>query len=237
MRARRTPLLLVAFALTLLLQTGCGIGKQLYSNLVAEPLEWDRYSDGIARHWRDKSLAEDAWDEICKRDGDTYSRHYKRGFFDGFTDFLNLGGTGDPPPLPPRNYWRIYYQNPEGHEAIQDWFEGFRHGASIARASGVRDYVTIPLSSVPPPETAGQSSEGDKEPARPATNQGKGPEVIPNPPVKPNEKDGSGPVKPPVTPPKTADGKPMPPPAPPIIQVERMIAPPIPNRPMPQKPE
>lgn len=51
------------------------------------------------------------------------------------------------------------------------------------------------------------------------------PEVLPN---KPSDKDG--PVKPPITPPKTANGKPMPPPAP-LIQVERMIAPPVPKQP------
>jgi hypothetical protein len=50
---------------------------------------------------------------------------------------------------------------------------------------------------------------------------------------KPTDREGPAkpPVKPPViTPPKTADGKPMPPPAPPIIQVERMLAPPVPNK-------
>lgn len=234
MRARTTPLLLVAVALSLLSTTGCGLSKQLYTNLITDPLQWDRYSDGVARHVRDKSLAEDAWDEVCNRDGDVYSRHYKRGFFDGFQDYLNLGGTGDPPTLPPRSYWRIYYQNPEGHEAIQDWFEGFRHGANIARASGVRDFVTLPLSSAPPPETAQTSSENSDEAKASTTDQGKKPEVIPNPGNKTNDKDG--PVKQ-GTPPKTANGKPMPVPAPPIIQVERMIAPPVPNRAPQPKPE
>ncbi len=225
MRVRH--LLLAAFLLCSLLQTGCGLSKQISNNLIFDPLKWDRYSDGIARHIRDKTLAEEAWDEICARDGDTYSRHYRRGFFDGFRDYMDAGGTGDPPTLPPRSYWRIYYQNPEGHEAIQDWFEGWRHGASVARASGVRDFITLPVSSVPPSEIAKSDTDADAEAKKPAISKEKPAESIPAPgTTKPPEKEG--PAK--VTPPKTADGKPMPPPAPPIIQVERMIAPPIPNK-------
>jgi len=233
MRARRYSIQLGAFLLAVSLQTGCGVGKQLAENVVIHPLEWNRYSDSLGRHLRDKTLAEEAWDEVCSRDGDVYSRHYRRGFFDGFEDYLDKGGTGEPPVAPPRTYWRVYYQNAEGHEAIQDWFEGFRHGASVARASGVRDFVVIPLSSMPPREIltdeappAAPLSTVEKKGQTPQTDKmGPFPEELPN---KPNEKEG--PVKPPVTPPKTANGKPMPPPAP-LIQVERMIAPPIPNKP------
>lgn len=235
MRARRYCFQLGAFLLVASLQTGCGVGKQLAENVVIHPLQWNRYTDAIGRHLRDKSLAEEAWDEVCTRDGDIYSRHYRRGFFDGFNDYLDLGGTGDPPVAPPRSYWRVYFQNPEGHQAIQDWFEGFRHGASIARASGVRDYVIVPLSSLPPREIMtdevplpDSSLERDEQKA-PAPGQkepmGPLPEQLPK---KPGDKEG--PAKPQITPPKTAGGKPMPPPAP-LIQVERMIAPPVPNRP------
>ncbi len=241
MRARRYSFQLGAFLVILSLQTGCGLGKQVTENIVIHPLQWNRYSDSLARHCRDKSLAEEAWEEVCSRDGDVYSRHYRRGFFEGFNDFLDAGGTGDPPVLPPRNYWGVYFQNPEGHQAIEDWFEGFRHGASIARASGVRNYVTMPLSSYPPREIMTDEPPGlDNPPAGEnktgsvtddKNKMGPLPESLPNKPSepnKPNEKDG--PVKPPITPPKTANGKPMPPPAP-LIQVERMIAPPIPKQP------
>jgi len=232
MRARRYSMQLGAFLLVVSLQTGCGVGRQLAENVVIHPLEWNRYSDALGRHLRDKSLAEEAWDEICARDGDIYSRHYRRGFFDGFNDYLDGGGTGEPPVAPPRGYWRVYFQNAEGHQAIQDWFEGFRHGASVARASGVRDFVIIPLSSLPPreimtdePVMPDETPGTEKKGMTPkADKMGPFQEELP----KPSDKDG--PVKPPVTPPKTANGKPMPPPAP-LIQVERMIAPPIPNKP------
>jgi len=235
MRARRYSFQLGAFLLILSLQTGCGLSRQVAENVVIKPLQWNRYSDSLARHCRDKSLAEEAWEEVCSRDGDVYSRHYRRGFFDGFNDYLDAGGTGDPPVLPPRTYWRVYFQNAEGHQAIDDWFEGFRHGASIARASGVRNFVTVPLSSYPPREIMTDEPPG-LESQPPLDNKtgpvkddkdkmGPFPEVLPN---KPSDKDG--PVKPPITPPKTANGKPMPPPAP-LIQVERMIAPPVPKQP------
>lgn len=233
MRATRYRSYVCMLVLAAGLQTGCGLSKQLANNLVIEPLQWDRFSDRIGRRIRDRSLADEAWDEVCVRDGDVYSRHYRRGFYEGFEDYLNAGGTGDPPVTPPRSYWRLYYQNPEGQQAMQDWFEGFRHGASVARASGIRDYVVVPLSSVPPKEIT--SDESSDEGTTPDSNKkavppgkekmGPFPEELPK---KPSEKEG--PVKPPITPPKTADGRPMPPPAPPIIQVERMIAPPIPNK-------
>lgn len=232
MRASMNRCQLVALLFAMLLSTGCGVTKQLAINTVWDPLHWDRYSDSIGRHLRDKTHAEEAWDEICLRDGDVYSRHYRRGFEEGFRDFMDDGGTGDPPVLPPRTYWRVYYQNPEGQQAVQDWFDGFRHGASVARASGMRNYVTVPLSSVPPREMLSdditeETGSGNNLPPVPQVEKmGPFPE---QPSKKPSDKEG--PVKPPViTPPKTADGKPMPPPSPPIIQVERMIAPPVPNK-------
>ena len=53
---------------------------------------------------------------------------------------------GEPPALPPRDYWNEHHAYPEGRQAIQDWFAGFRHGAAVARASGCRQYAVIPSS-------------------------------------------------------------------------------------------
>ncbi len=178
------------------------LNQHILSDLIVY-MKYARYLPELKRR--------ETWDEICTRDGDVYSRHYRRGFFDGFKDFMDAGGSGDPPTLPPRSYWRIYYQNPEGHEAIQDWFEGWRHGASIARASGVRDYVTLPVSSVFPSEIAKPGTDSDSSTSKTEGTKEKPAEAIPAPgTTKPPEKEG--PAK--VTPPKTADGKPMPPPAP-----------------------
>src|SRR5688572_26897314 len=104
------------FYLGVLLLPGCSVGEKLGTNLIVEPAHYDRYTDKFGRCIRDKHLAHEAWDEICLRDGDVYSRHYYRGFIEGFTEYLEAGGTGDPPVLPPRSYWRLYYQTPEGHQ-------------------------------------------------------------------------------------------------------------------------
>lgn len=78
-----------------------------------------------------------------------FSADYERGYKDGFTDYLDFGGCGEPPPVPPRRYWKNAYQTPEGHQAIQDWFAGFRNGVSDAEASGWRHFATVPSSVVP----------------------------------------------------------------------------------------
>jgi hypothetical protein len=76
--------------------------------------------------------------------GQDYSCDYCRGFKEGFADYLYEGGTGEPPDLPPRNYWRIGYQTPAGRRAIGEYFDGFRHGAGVCQASGLRQYTTVP---------------------------------------------------------------------------------------------
>lgn len=229
-----------------LLLPGCSVGEKLVNNVIVEPAHYNRWTDRVGRCLRDKSLAEEAWDEVCARDGEAYSRHYYRGFVEGFHDYLDSGGTGDPPSLPPRSYWRVYYQSPEGHQAIEDWFAGFRHGAAVAKASGVRNLVTVPVSSIPPSEISDTSGSGGTNDSRlPLTERNAGdtptqterlpgptpsfPPVgppAPTPPIRPG-----GATEGPVTPPRTANGKPMPPPSPPVIQVERMLAPPVPKKP------
>ena len=79
----------------------------------------------------------------------TFSVDYARGFEDGFVDFLDAGGTGHPPPLPPRRYWRSKYQSPDGQLATQQWFSGYQDGVLAAQASGYRDFVVIPVSDAP----------------------------------------------------------------------------------------
>ncbi len=75
-----------------------------------------------------------------------HSIHEQHGFEDGFVDFLVYGGTGNPPTLPPRRYWRMKYQNQNGYLAVQDWYRGFQHGVEVAQASGYRNYITVQTS-------------------------------------------------------------------------------------------
>jgi hypothetical protein len=65
------------------------------------------------------------------------------GFLDGFTDFVYAGGSGEPPPVPPRQFWNVEWRSPRGHEASQDWFSGYRHGARVARDGGFRQRAIV----------------------------------------------------------------------------------------------
>jgi hypothetical protein len=60
-------------------------------------------------------------------------------------DYLE-GGSGKPPVVPPRRYWGVQYQTPEGHLAIADWFSGYRLGSTTVQQSGYKHWVNIPTS-------------------------------------------------------------------------------------------
>ncbi len=118
-----------------------------FRNVVLDPIEFCISGDRAVMHSRHYRLATAAWQEIAGGQlTETYSRDYVRGFKEGFADYLDAGGTGEPPPVPPRCYWHNDYRTPEGHQAIQDWFAGFRHGAGCAKQSGLRHYAVIPSS-------------------------------------------------------------------------------------------
>ena len=79
------------------------------------------------------------------------------GFRDGFVDYVYAGGNGEPPPVPPRQYWNVMLRSPEGKQLADQWFAGYRHGAQIARDGGYRDLGTIRTSFVSAGEPFEQS--------------------------------------------------------------------------------
>jgi hypothetical protein len=102
-------------------------------------------AEDLSESIRNRRWAAQAWDQTRDRSPETaYSPDYERGFEDGFTHYLYRGGTGEPPPLPPRRYRWLRYQTPQGYRAIEDWYAGFRQGADVARQSGYRRWVTGP---------------------------------------------------------------------------------------------
>jgi len=126
---------------------GCGPFALATHVLVIEPIQYCKTADDILERRRDYTLAEETWQVFAQAHPDhPSSPDYANGFKDGFADYVYAGGTGEPPPLPPRQYWRITYETPQGHQAIEDWFSGFRFGAAVARGSGYRELVTIPSS-------------------------------------------------------------------------------------------
>jgi len=139
-----------------LLGQGCGPIALATRSLVIEPIHYCLTTHNILEMHRNYKLAEESWETITNAaPGHVYSSDYADGFKEGFADYLYAGGTGEPPPLPPRHYWRSKYETPQGHQAIEDWFDGYRHGVAMAQQSGYRQWVTIP-SSVPPRSASGQ---------------------------------------------------------------------------------
>jgi hypothetical protein len=102
--------------------------------------------------------AERAWLEIVGECPELVGNlDYALGFRDGFVDYVYAGGNGEPPPVPPRQYWNVMLRSPEGKQLADLWFAGYRHGAQIARDGGYRDLGTIRTSLVSAAEPFDQS--------------------------------------------------------------------------------
>lgn len=127
------------------LGTGCSMYESGIRTLICEPCKYPTNVEDYLMRLRNRHLAKAVWKDLrkynCERE---FSKDYARGFTDGFADYLDAGGTGQPPPVPPRCYWKIQYQTPEGARAMDDWFAGFRHGALTAQESGYREQIVIP---------------------------------------------------------------------------------------------
>jgi hypothetical protein len=99
----------------------------------------------VARHIHRK--AHEAWQIVrCEFPSKTFTAEFHDGFIDGYSDYLDRGGDGQPPAVPPLRYTqnRKYY-SPEGHVLMRDYFLGFRYGTDVATASGQRQYLTVPV--------------------------------------------------------------------------------------------
>jgi hypothetical protein len=148
-----------------------------------------RKCDDIKLCWRARHLAAAAWAQVRRSAPKTFSADYAEGFKDGYADYVIAGGNGEPPGVPPFRYRLTPYASPAGHQAIEDWYAGFRHGAAVARASGERENVVIPLSA--PPINAVDLRAGDygppspppppQQPPRPAVEELPPPRVLPGP--------------------------------------------------------
>src|SRR3954463_5747428 len=91
----------------------------LYCAGCDETRSLDLYSE-----WADR-----AWNEQVAGCAETvFSSDYAIGFHAGFVDYCYAGGTGEPPPVPPRIYWNVELRSPEGKTRARDWFEGYRTG-------------------------------------------------------------------------------------------------------------
>jgi hypothetical protein len=118
-----------------------------YRNLIEAQIQAE---DNIRMFCRNHCLAQQAWDRVRSTESDhNYSVDHGRGFRAGYADYLDAGGNGEPPAVPPFRYRLSPYQTPQGYQAIEDWYAGFRHGAAVAQGSGLREVIVLPLSAPP----------------------------------------------------------------------------------------
>lgn len=116
--------------------TGCNLVANAHRTMVNEPLlARDEY---ILRN-RFKKLAHESYGEF-RHGGNAppCGACFKEGYIDGFVDQLENGGTTDPPAQPPRHYWTAGSLTPQGQDRAAMYFDGFRTGAEMALASGMR---------------------------------------------------------------------------------------------------
>lgn len=140
-----TPRTRVA-AILLLLAVGCSPYQLAKRTLYGELAEYPRVTEGRLACQQYERWAKAEWQRIVAESGAVYSADYASGFLQGFVDQVFAGGKAQAPPVPPRKYWRMGYRNEQGRQAIQNWYNGFEHGARVAQENGYRERATIPSS-------------------------------------------------------------------------------------------
>ncbi|MCA9264854.1 MAG: hypothetical protein KDA60_13435 [Planctomycetales bacterium] len=173
MISRYTALMPLLMACSL--GTGCRLFEAAWQTSVVEPLHftrcrYERQSRGWFTDLAMEAFEQARMDARAQLDNYTcepYSADFQAGFLDGFVDYLEAGAIGDPHPLLPRKYWKAKFQNPAGHQAMDDWVRGFQYGAERAEASNYRSFVVVPIGEVVTTDTLpypyGRLSHGQAE--------------------------------------------------------------------------
>ncbi len=126
---------------------GCTLCKNAKRTILDEPSVFSWMEDREQSLEAYRTWADRAWREERSLDPEqSVSRAYVEGFKDGFVDYVYAGGSGEPPPVPPRQFWNVDVRNPRGHSEAADWFAGYRHGSQLAREAGYRERALVPSS-------------------------------------------------------------------------------------------
>ena len=116
--------------------------------------------DECRRKAGNERRAAEAWQLVSGAKRHPESCDYADGFQAGYADYLDNGGNGDPPAVPPFCYRTVRYENPQGVAAIEQWYAGWKQGAMMAKSSGQRELELVPLSA--PPINAVERNNGDR---------------------------------------------------------------------------
>ena len=139
MKSRKLALLV--FSLLIIPNVGCQSWSHVRDSFFfCEPIDGAIHSYNC--HRAAKRAWADRYDNYCDRE---CADHFGAGFRDGYADVAK-GGTGCPPPLPPRRYWGWRYQNAAGQQGVAAWFDGYPAGARAAEEDGVSNWSRMQTS-------------------------------------------------------------------------------------------
>ena len=171
---------LTCTALLCAVGSGCTVTREISRNVIAQT----QYPNAIQEKLmdiRNGMAANAAWEEFCTFNPEQpFAIDYELGFKRGFADYLD-GGTGQPPVVPPRRYWKVSYQSPQGHQQIQNWFAGYQAGSLVAEQSGRHQWTTIPVMLPSEAAQADRAEPAAGEAVRLSTTAGPEPGVATNP--------------------------------------------------------
>jgi len=216
--------------------TGCNIIHDAAHTLINEPLVVHN-QHSITHDLRKQANA--AWKEVRSQyPRRAFTSEFHDGFTDGYVDFLDRGGNGSIPAVPPVKYTRHKkYFTENGQCLVKDYFLGFKYGQDIAIATGKRQFLTVPVllpvEDDGPPAFKIQPPAGSGGEALPAPTPVKMP--VPTPPPSPTPVPTPAPTPPQFqTPEAVGSGASLNPPERPRITITNTI--PIPVAPVPPAP-
>ena len=129
-----------AFWAWCILLSGCTVWQNARRTLIHEPAAYSWKHDRRRSVDAYRQLADQVWQQEAIHCPDLLTQpDYVMGFRDGFVDYVYAGGTGEPPPVPPRHFWNVVLRGPDGKQRVEQWFAGYRHGARVARDGGYRE--------------------------------------------------------------------------------------------------
>jgi hypothetical protein len=132
----------------LLCPGGCSFAEYAVHNIIAFPVD---ASDNYHRTLKLHRLAQAAAERIQHEEGRVFCTAYRQGFEYGFVDYIENGGTGEPPATPPVHLQRSSLRFPEKQEDIPIWYTGYRHGARVGQETGLREKFLVPIAAPPLP--------------------------------------------------------------------------------------
>lgn len=124
--------------------TGCNLAYNAARTVINEP-HVSMTKHAIIHDLR--KSARQAFEESrasCPEHAD--SEDFRDGFIDGYVDYLDKGGNGGLPAVPPAKYTRhAKYFTENGQCLVKSYFLGFKYGQEVAIATGRRQYLTVPV--------------------------------------------------------------------------------------------